>query len=281
MIPIPIVATVTIIIAVVIGFIFMGLLFYFNKTEIKLKELLIWILFHILVFGLVGMWVAVIPDFVKAFWLLQVISLVLGAIYVLIAIKMVSWWELEEFSIAFITTEIIICWGVVGVTLGVVFINNRLTALLPYLVSGVLPFLLPLFLIKAYNTLTTIETKRYKRWVYNESRRQLNLEPVDIIVVNIRFTKLAEEKVFEEKNGVELPGKHSLGDLFQYFIQYYNMKEGKLSKQIYYKNHGQLFEWEFYRVSLLNQRFYLDPDKTLIENNVGQNEIIYAESFIN
>ena len=265
------------------GIVSVGLLIFLKKEEIRFVRLLLWIMYYFILFGFLGFIATKVQPFPTAFWVVEGLSLLMGISYLWLAPRTLNWWNTNEFAIVFLTAEAFICWGILGLSLVFGLINKQSSYFLPYLILGVLPFLLPLFLMKAYQTIMSIPDKKYKRWRYSENKILSEIEPVEIVIVTLKFTKIAEEtEFFEEKNDVSLPRRLPLGHLFHYFINFYNNNDGtNQGKKIHYKNNGQFFEWEFYRINTLKQREYLDHEKSLFDNGVNAKDIIYAVSFIN
>lgn len=270
-------------IASVMGVVSVGLLIFLKKEEIRFVRLGLWILYYFILFGFLGFIATKIQPFPTAFWVVEGLSLLMGISYLWLAPRTLSWWKIDEFAVVFLTAEAFICWGILGLSLVFGLISKQSSTFLQYLILGVLPFLLPLFFMKAYQAIITIPDKKYKRWIYPEHKVLSEIEPVEIVVITIKFTKIAEEtESFEEKQDVSLPRRLALGHLFHYFINFYNNNDGEnLGKKIHYKNNGQFFEWEFYRINSLNQRVYLDHQKSLLDNGINSKDVIYAVSFIN
>ncbi len=255
-----------------------GLLIYLKGNSVRVPGLIIWVLWYWVLFGFLGFIVTKIDDFPTAFWIIQLSSLLLGVVYILLAPRTLNWWDSNEISVVFLTAETFLCWGIFGMSLVYGLLVKQAVVFLPYILLGTIPFLLPLLLLKSHQSLNSIPAKRYKRWRYPEGTPVPLLEPADPIEVIMRFTRLPDEpSSMDELKPVQFPSKKPLGVLFHYFVNFYNTKMNK--GKINYSNRGQMFEWEFYRLKMPNQREYLDADKSLIENQIQPNDIIYAESF--
>lgn len=265
-------------ITLVMGILSVGLLLYLKGDEIRIPRLAIWIIWYWGIFGLLGLVAVKYASFPVGFWLVQIGSLLMGILYLFLAPRTLPWWNINQFAIVFLTAETFLCWGLLGMAVVYGLLTKESISLLPYLLLGALPFILPLFFYKAFYAVVSIPSKRYKRWFYPEGAPIPKLEPVAPIEVVMRFTKFPDEPdSMDELKPVEFPSKLPLGLLFHYFINYYNVKMNK--GKINYANRGKVFGWEFYRVNLLNQREYLDFDKSLVENQVKPKDTIYAESF--
>ena len=78
---------------------------------------------------------------------------------------------------------------------------------------------------------------------------------------------------------VEYPGNVDLGTLFHYFISFHNKHREYRKKPIQFLSDNQLpLEWMLYKYSPQKKKVLLDTEKTLFENQIGGNDIIYATS---
>ncbi|WP_162794276.1 TssN family type VI secretion system protein [Runella rosea] len=174
-------------------------------------------------------------------------------------------------------------WAAAGFAFVYGLLSPKATAFLPYLIVGILPIILPYLFIKSYDYWINIPPLKYRKWQYKSQVSLPVLEPINVIKVNIQFTKIPDESdpVFEGY-WVELPSEKDLGTLFHYFIYSHNNRHREHKKDpIHVETGGKKLGWLLYKQNTLEQRIYLNTDLSLTQNNIMNNETIFAQSYSN
>jgi len=160
---------------------------------------------------------------------------------------------------------------------------QRSDRFLPALASGLLPFLLPLLFLAAYDAWIAIPPRIYRKWFYPVDQAVPLIELNDTVRLNFQVAKEPEAAELASYT-VKAPIDRTLHDLFHYMIYSHNAEENPEQPILYHEqNHeGSLLGWVFYKQSFggLSKQF-LDPALTLTRNGIKANDVIIARSFIN
>jgi len=159
---------------------------------------------------------------------------------------------------------------------------QRSDRFLPALMLGLLPFLLPLLFLYAYNAWLAIPPKIYRKWFYPVDRAVPLIELNDTVRLNFRVAKAPDDAALATYT-VKAPIDRTLHDLFHYMIYSHNAEENPEQPILYHEhNHeGSLLGWIFYKQSFLGlSKQFLDPALTLTNSGIKPNDVIIARSFI-
>lgn len=268
------------VLAFLCGIFFTATLFYKQKKDIAILRLVIWIVWIFLLFSLLGLVATKIISLTVNYFITLSGCLLLGIFYLIIAPITLSWWSRKTLKDILIGAIMFYFFGLSGFILIYNILSDQSTHFL-YLLLGATPaFLLPAIALKSYDYWMLIPTLQYKTWTYPLHKPVPRLIPVDTIKVVMNFTPSPQKgnRLFEGYE-VEYPGNVSLGELFHYFISFHNKHREYRKQPIEFITGNQIpLQWVLYKVSGSKKKVYLNTDKTLVENEIGMNDIIYAAS---
>jgi hypothetical protein len=266
------------VISVLMSFILTGYLYYTKGSEITSGRLVIWILWTTVLFGLLGFAGSRIDTLPYAFVSVTLGSALLGILYLMLAKATLDWWRRSRLEDVVLLNLTLFFFGLSGFSITYVLLTGA-NGYVTYLMVGLLGFLLPSLLVKSYDFYMQIPKLRYKTWSYPVYSEVPRLQPIDPIKLMMNFTPVPSEKQAQfESYEVEFPTNESLSDLFHYFISFHNKHREYKKKPIQYLNGEIPLQWVLYTYSLKKKKLYLDMEKTLIENQIGPNQHIYAAS---
>ncbi|GAB3894277.1 TssN family type VI secretion system protein [Spirosoma agri] len=258
-----------------------GLMMRHSAKEVFTKKMLMYAVGAIAIAAALGAAFARSESLVTVFYWIEGIALVLGIAHVLVTRKLFPfqasggfWSEL----LLMVAVLFLIAAAFTGLFQGL----QRSDRFLPALASGLLPFLLPILFLFAYNAWLAIPPRIYRKWFYPIDRAVPLIELNDTVRLNFRVAKAPDVSELATYT-VKAPIDRTLHDLFHYMIYSHNAEENPEQPILYYEqNHeGSLLGWVFYKESLggLSKQF-LDPTLTLIRNGVKANDVIIARSFV-
>ncbi|MEO6282973.1 MAG: TssN family type VI secretion system protein [Dyadobacter sp.] len=258
----------------------MVLLFRMNVPQIRVVRLGIGAFGFLLIFGGIGLLLAYV-SLINAFILLSLISLVFGTVSLIWGHYVFPWFNPGDFKPGFLTLCTWIGWSAFGFAAIYGLRSVKAPLFLPVLIIGILPFLIPYLCWLSYDYWMSIPELRYRRWHYDGQRVLPILEPINVIQVNIQFTKIPDEvEPTFEGYLVEFPGDVDLGTLYQYFIYSHNNRHRDYKKSpIMHSNDGRPLGWLMFKQGLSNERIYLDSTKSLRQNSVRDHDTILAQSY--
>lgn len=258
-----------------------GLIVRHSAAAVFSKKLFTYFVGSIAIAAALGAVFARSESLVAVFYWLEGLALILGIVHVMASRRLFTFqadggfWSELLFAGA---TIFFIAAAFTGLFQGL----QRSDRFLPALVSGLLPFLIPLLFLYAYEAWIAIPPKIYRKWFYPIDRAVPLIELNDTVRLNFRVSKAPDAAELATYT-VKAPIDRTLHDLFHYMIYSHNSEENPEQPIMYYEeNHeGSLLGWVFYKESLggLSKQF-LDPALTLTRNGVKANDIIIARSFI-
>lgn len=257
-----------------------GLLFFLKIQQVRLVRLGLGILGFLLVFGGVGLFSASL-SLITCYLILSLSALSLGILHLVWGDKFFPWFQPPDFRSALLTTCIWLTWAIFGFALIYGLRSEKAAVFLPVLLAGTLPFLAPYLCWLSYKHWLSIPQLRYRRWYYDGQRVLPLLEPINVIQVNIHFTKIPDETEPNfEGYLVEFPGDVDLGTLYQYFIYSHNNRHRDYKKSpITYISNGRPLGWVMFKQGPGNERVYLDAGKSLRQNSIRDYDTILAQSY--
>ena len=258
-----------------------GTLLYFQFTQIRLVRFGMGILGHFLLFAGLGLVIAQLESVIVSFIIFSAFSLVVGILHVVFGKKSFPWFAHQHLGFGFLTIFMWAVWSVFSFAFVYGLLSETASVFLPYLIVGITPFLLPFVLRISYFFWQSIPKLRYKRWHYDVNEALPILEPINLMKVNVQFTKVPDESDPSfEGYFVELPGDVALGFLYQYFIYSHNNRHRDYKKSpIMYQVNARPLGWVLFKKGVDNQRIYLDTSKSLRQNSIMQNDTILAQSY--
>lgn len=210
-----------------------------------------------------------------------VLAGVIGLVMAVWGSKWSTWLHPGQERFYLMTFACGMCWGMCGFNLVFGLRGQEANAFLPALLPAWLVMLFPALYRLTDHLWKNIPELRYRRWYYDSDRALPILEPVNVIPVNIMFTKLPDERVptFEGYE-VELPGDIELGILYQYIIYSHNNRHQQHRKNpIAFTANGKPLGWVIYKDEPEQGRIYLDSGKSLRENRIRRHDKIIAQSY--
>ncbi|KAA0989265.1 TssN family type VI secretion system protein [Dyadobacter aurulentus] len=264
--------------ALLSGLAFTGILMYEKGSAMSILRWAIWLIWTFLLFAILGFVNSTTDSITSAFTILFVSSFVMGILYLVLAARTLPWWSSDLLVDVFIAGLSLYFAGIAGyiITYNLLEHENPFRYLL---LSGSPAFILPALVSVSYKLWMKIPAFRYKTWTYPVSEPVPRLVPVETVRVMMHFTPVPGKNEAFEGYEVEYPGNTSLGQLFHYFISFHNKHREYRKKPIQFLSNNQLpLEWMLFKYSPQKKRIILDTDKTLFENDVKGNDIIYAIS---
>ena len=136
--------------------------------------------------------------------------------------------------------------------------------------------LVPMAIVRCFDLALAVPPKAYKEWIYPAKPIVLDMDSMDLsnfAIITYVFSKKYGDK---EKSNLQskAPYECRLGDLFYGFINEWNRRYPQANIE-YVDDHKQSFGWLFYvQDKWYKPKRFLDPDKTVRDNNILVNQII-------
>ncbi len=204
----------------------------------------------------------------------QLLILVFGILHVSVSKKIVPWIYEQPFSVQLIFLIALLLFGYFFSNISLTFLVTAELPLIWHL--SLLWFLVPVLLDQSIQKLLLVPEKQFKTWVYPVSE---NIEdPSDDelespVVISFVFRKNIDSELttFRAKAPVGMP----LGRLFYFFINDYNSRNPE-SPIAFIDEGNNPVPWTFFKVKnkLLKLREPLDPDESIYNNNIKENDIL-------
>lgn len=259
-----------------------GLFMRHSAKEVLTKKLLIYGMGALAIAAALGAAFARSESLVTVFYWIEALALVLGTVHVLASRKVFPFVVEGSFWSELLLTGAML-FLIAGAFTGLFQIMQRSDRFLPALALGLLPFVLPLLFLYAYQAWLAIPPKIYRKWFYPVDRAVPLMELNDTVRLNFRVAKAPDAPALASYT-VKAPIDRTLHDLFHYMIYSHNAEENPEQPILYHEhNHeGSLLGWIFYKQSLggLSKQF-LDPALTLTRNGIRADDVIIARSFTN
>ena len=271
-------------------FCLIGLTSSHSTKEVFTKKLLMYALGAMAIAAAMGAAFARSESLVTVFWWLEALALLLGVVHILASRRLFPYVTEghpgERRPGGGFWSEMLLTGAMLFLIAGAftaLFQGlQRSDRFLPALMLGLLPFLLPLLFLYAYNAWLAIPPKIYRKWFYPVDRAVPLIELNDTVRLNFRVAKAPDISELAQYT-VKAPIDRTLHDLFHYMIYSHNAEENPEHPILYHEhNHeGSLLGWIFYKQSFLGlSKRFLDPNLTLTRSGIKPNDVIIARSFI-
>ncbi len=205
----------------------------------------------------------------------QLFIAAIGILHVLLAPKLLPWYSEEAASIRFAFILSILLFTFFFSNLSFTFLVSSKVVSVWHLSS--LWFLVPVLLNLTIVKLLEVPPKLYKKWQYPVGVKvedPTDREMENPVVISFIFKKNPDsdgETTFRAK----APQEMKLGRLFYFFINDYNSRhpEGPVS---FVDANNIPHQWTFFKLKnkLLNIKTPLDPDETIINCRIKENDIL-------
>jgi hypothetical protein len=265
-----------------LAFILTGILWYLKKADLLIIRIILGLMGSLLLFGGIGFVTAQTSVSLPfMFWQLVFVGLLIGGLLAWRGHLAFPWSDDNTFTSPIITTAIWTVAGMLGFSMVFGMLSTHVADDALYGSVGIVSLFLPVVLKIAYTYWCSIPELRYRRWYYNPASFLPVIEPIDVVRVNIQFTKAPNESppIFEGY-WVDLPSGMELGTLFHYFIYSHNNRHRDYKRNpIPYTHEGQPIGWVLYKKTNTDKTVYLNTETSLKQNTVGENDTIFAEGF--
>jgi len=263
---------------------FLGTAFFFIKNEdkeVSFKVFAIYSVLTVLIFALIGLTGLMSIGSAPGFFIgLQVAIFVFGLIHAFTLYRLNSWSTTESFLHEFIFTLYISVLGALAFFIVFAHFNKPLYALL--FSSGFLLFLVPFLVAKCFDFMLMIPEPVYPKWYFPPGEIDLDLpddvmEENSIIVVEFQIARADGPDQDIVKSRSKLPLKIEFTRFFPIFLDQYNDRNP--GTQIQYLDEAKQPQgWNFYiKPKWYQSARYINPELTVRENDVKENDIIIAE----
>jgi hypothetical protein len=263
---------------------FLGMAFFFIKNEdkeVSFKVFAIYSVLTVVIFALIGltglMNIGNAPGF---FMGLQLGIFVFGLIHAATLYRLNSWTAQESFLHEFIFTLYIAMLGALVFLVVFAHFNKQGYALL--FTSSFVFFLVPFLVAKCFDYMLMIPEEVYPKWYFPAGEVDLDLpdevmEENSIIVVEFQMTRNDGPDQDIVKSRSKLPLKIEFTRFFPIFLDQYNDRNP--GTQIQFLDEAkQPHGWNFYiKPKWYQSPKFINPDLTIRENGVKENDIIIAQ----
>lgn len=261
-----------------------GTLFFTTKKEGKNISIKVFILYSavtLLIFaliGLSGLFSTIKP--LKLYVLLQCLVLILGGVHAYSLLKLDKWNEHESFVHELIFTIYVAIIGALAFIVVFSLCEDKGYALL--FTSSILLFVVPFFVVKCFDFMLQIPEVVYPKWYFPIGQPAVELpeelfEDTSVAIVEFRMKQNAELDSEVIKSRTRLPLKTELSKFFPVFLEEFNDRNPGRKIQ-YLDEKNEAIGWNFYiHPKWWQFKNYINPDLTVRENEIKENNIIIAE----
>jgi hypothetical protein len=148
--------------------------------------------------------------------------------------------------------------------------------------SSILFLIVPLFVYHTFRKAISIPPKIIRQWYYpvhEEIGEPDENKLKNLLVISFEFQKQTNDPNFTNFSA-RAPTDMEFGQLFYYFINDYNERHPNAKIQ-YVSVSGDPHGWIFYKKSKWYNIItrYIDPEKTIFNNNIRENDVIVCNRF--
>ena len=210
------------------------------------------------------------------------VSLIIIGVFGFLHFYLFNKWNLyneeNKFSSTLLFTILLLVLGLITFSLSFYFLSKK-SAYITVMPITCLAFMVALWVNRTFDLALNIPPYDYKKWFFPAKPIVLDFDTIDtsnIAIITYVFSKKhndPEISNFQTKAPYEL----KLGDLFYGFLQEWNHRNPQST--IEYVDDAKLpFGWLFYiKEAWYKPKRYLDPDKTIKDNNIKVNQIIITQ----
>ncbi len=263
---------------------FLATAFFFMKEEgkdVSVKVFVIYSVLTVLAFASIGLTGLINIESASGFLVkLQIAVFVIGIIHALTLYKLNSWSTQESFWHEFVFSLYITMLGAFAFLLVFNHFNKQDYAL-PF-TSAFIFFLVPFMVAKCFDYMLMIPEEVYPKWYFPAGEVDLDIpedvmDDESIIVVEFQMARDAGEDSDMIKSRSKLPLKLEFGRFFPIFLDQYNDRNAGTQIRFVDEN-KEAYGWNFYiKPKWYQSPVYINPELTIRENGVKENDIIVAE----
>lgn len=211
------------------------------------------------------------------FFILQLFFLGLGFVALYLVRKKIIGENEENKGTSALFIAINTFLGMIG--FAIIFYQCSLQPILaPYYAMSVFTFTLPAFFYISLSYYRNISQEIYKVWYYPIGADEIDFDVIDtsvIYMLELEYTKRLNESGISNTK-LRAPVSMKFGDWFRSFLDNYNDKYDSDPIQ-YLSSEGTPHGWIFYiKSSLIGNPRYIDPDLTITDNKLSENDTIIA-----
>jgi len=249
--------------------------------EVSVKVFIIYTVVTILTFALIGLsGLIAVADASYFFMGLQGAILVLGIIHVIALYRLNSWSAQDSLWQELVFTLYINMLGALIFLLVFSKLNKQGYALL--FTTSFIFFLIPFLVVKCFDFMLNIPDEVYPMWYFPAGEVDLEIpedvmDDESIIVVEFQMAQSVDENSEMVKSRSKLPLKLEFGRFFPIFLDQFNDRNPG-SQIAFLDADKQPYGWNFYiKPKWYQTANYINPELTIRENGVKENDIIVAE----
>jgi Type VI secretion system, TssN len=209
------------------------------------------------------------------YFLMQLLLVGVGVLHVWLMYRMASFLHREDTWPGAFFTLLLALFGAAATVALYYYLGKRENL---GLATATIGFILPYFVLKAFDYFELIPQKKYKLWYYPLGKDIPDMDLLDlskILVIQFELAKRQGDTTLTNFKA-KAPVSMLFGELFFLFMYDYN--ERHPDGPVQYLAGGQPQGWLFYRKhAWWKRRVYLDPHNTFKANGVQDNDIIIAE----
>jgi len=251
----------------------------FTKNK---KVAILYILFILITFALAALLSSsyVLNDTpLNSFIGIQVVFFCIGIIHLYVIEKFFPDLTKDKsgFFHEFLFTVIILCIGLIAFS----NVVNQFRPNFSFLFLGAcLCFIIPFIFNKLYKFAYNIPVSVYKKWVFpldNSIKEPTKHELTNPAVISFEFQKTENDKEITNFR-IKAPENMDFGKLFYFFINDYNERHPESTIEYLNPANMQPQEWIFFfKPNWLGNLNHIDYDKTVIGNDIKENDVIVCQ----
>ena len=206
---------------------------------------------------------------------LCVAYVLLGTLHLFLIDMLKVFGQDKTFASRLLYTVVIVLFCMIGYFVMFYFLSHK-SSFTFYFALSLGYLLVPMAVMRCFDLGLAVPAKQYKEWHYPAKPIIADMERIDLsnfAIITYVFSKKhgdAEKSNFQSK----APYDFKLGDLFYFFIQEWNYKYPQANIE-FSDERKDTFGWLFYvQDKWYKKRRYLDPEKTIRDNEILVNQII-------
>lgn len=210
----------------------------------------------------------------------------LGVLHAFLVRKYIGIEESESFLPELIFTAYVTLLGALIYTFLFSFMNHGRSA--PYTLvfaTSIISMIIPFFIYRTFIFFISIPVPEYKKWYYPVGE-ELNIdeelfEDKNVLILELEIALKASDPVAKEKrNRIKAHHRLEWGKYFAIYVYDYNDIHAGQNIEVT-DEFSQPYGWNFYvKPKWYQSPRYLNPDLTVAENNLSENDIVVAERII-